>query len=385
MRARERTEAGRAATPLELFFDLCFVVAVSLAAARLHHSFTEGHLGPGLIGYLTVFFAVWWAWMNFTWFASAYDIDDAPYRLATLVQIAGALVMAAGIPAASDRGDLLVVTLGYVVMRFAMVGQWLRAARSDEARRRTAWCYAAGISVVQVLWLARLALPGIWGLLGVVVLALAEIAVPAWAERREPTTWHPGHIAERYGCFTLIVLGEVVLGTTVALQHGFGEGRHLGPLLSLAAAGIVIVFSMWWLYFDEPAEELLSDLASGLRWGYGHYAVFASVAAVGVGLEVSVDYDTGNTTLGSLPAAYTTAVPVAVFLIVVWLLHVIPRRPLGWRKWAFPVTAFLVLSTPFGPAPIHVIAVLLAALVTVRAIEESRGRVDDAIANGTAG
>src|ERR1700753_3380325 len=94
MRARTRTEPDRAATPLELFFDLCFVVAVSLAAARLHHSFTEDHVGPGLLGYLMVFFAIWWAWMNFTWFASAYDTDDGPYRLATLVQMGGALGMA---------------------------------------------------------------------------------------------------------------------------------------------------------------------------------------------------------------------------------------------------------------------------------------------------
>jgi low temperature requirement protein LtrA len=359
-----------------LFFDLCFVVAVSLAAARLHHSFTEDHVGPGLLGYLMVFFAIWWAWMNFTWFASAYDTDDGPYRLATLVQMAGALVMAAGVPAAFDRNDFLVVTLGYVIMRFAMVGQWLRAARADEVRRHTARCYAVGITVVQALWLARLALPGTWGIVGFVVLALAEVAVPAWSERREQTTWHPGHIAERYGCFTLIVLGEVVLGTTAALQHAFDEGHHLGPLISLAAAGIVIVFSMWWLYFDESAEELLGDLSSGLRWGYGHYVVFASVAAVGAGLEVSVDYDSGNTRLGPLAAGYVTAVPIAVFLFMVWLLHVVPRNPAGWRRWSFPAVALLVLIAPFGPAPIHVIAVLLAALVVVTTLQGSRSRAE---------
>jgi low temperature requirement protein LtrA len=368
MRARERSEPDRAATPLELFFDLCFVVAVSLAAAGLHHHFTDGHVGAGLLGYLTVFFAIWWAWMNYTWFASAYDTDDGPYRLATLVQIAGALVMAAGVPAVFDRNDYLVVTLGYVIMRFALVGQWLRAARSDTVRRHTARCYAVGIVVVQAFWLARLAMPGIWGIVGLIALALAEIAIPAWAERREPTTWHPGHIAERYGCFTLIVLGEVVLGTTVALQEAFGEGQHLGPLVSLAAAGIVIVFSMWWLYFDEPAEELLSDLAASLRWAYGHFAVFASVAAVGAGLEVSVDYDTGHTGLGRLSVGFMTAAPVAIFLLMVWFLHVVPRNAVGWHRWAFPVVALLVLLTPFGPAPIHVIAFLLAALVAVKSL-----------------
>jgi len=95
MRAREPDEPYRSSTPLELFYDLCFVVAVSLAAARLHHALGEQHIGAGLLGYLMVFFAIWWAWMNFTWFASAYDTDDALYRGTTLVQIAGALVLAA--------------------------------------------------------------------------------------------------------------------------------------------------------------------------------------------------------------------------------------------------------------------------------------------------
>jgi low temperature requirement protein LtrA len=131
MRAREPAEPHRAATPLELFFDLCFVVAVSLAAARLHHALAEQHVGAGLLGYLMVFFAIWWAWMNFTWFASAYDTDDALYRVTTLIQITGALVLAAGVPAAFDRGDFTIVTVGYVIMRLAMVAQWLRAGATN--------------------------------------------------------------------------------------------------------------------------------------------------------------------------------------------------------------------------------------------------------------
>lgn len=97
MIARSPDEAHRAATPLELFFDLCFVVAIAQCGARLVHAVAEGHPLTGVIGYFFVFFGVWWAWMNFTWFASAYDCDDVPYRIATLVQIAGVLVYAAGV------------------------------------------------------------------------------------------------------------------------------------------------------------------------------------------------------------------------------------------------------------------------------------------------
>ena len=81
MTARSPHETHRVATPLELFFDLVFVVAIAQAAGGLHHAIADGHALEGLIGYLMVFFAIWWAWMNFTWFASAYDCDDVPYRL----------------------------------------------------------------------------------------------------------------------------------------------------------------------------------------------------------------------------------------------------------------------------------------------------------------
>ena len=374
MRAREPAEPYRSSTPLELFYDLCFVVAVSLAAARLHHALIEQHVGAGLIGYLLVFFAIWWAWMNFTWFASAYDTDDALYRVTALVQIAGALVLAAGVPAAFDRIDYTVITVGYVIMRLAMVAQWLRAGLANPEQRPTTLRYAGGISVVQVGWVLRLLLPPSLGLVSFVVLAIAEMAVPAFAERPGRTTWHPGHIAERYGCFTLIVLGEVVLGSASAIQEGLAEGEHLGTLLGLAAAGVVIVFSMWWLYFDESAEPLLSSQEIALGWGYGHYLVFASVAAVGAGLEVAVDFDTGRTELPPLLAGFATAVPVAVFLLSVWLLQV-RSRPGGRMQAlnvAYPAVALLVLATPWSPAPIHLTAVLVAVLVVVNLVGKRR-------------
>ncbi len=102
MTARSRSEENRASTPLELFFDLCFVVAVAQAGSRLVHAVTHHETGHGVVGYLLVFFAIWWAWMNFSWFASAYDTDDVPYRITTLVQIVGVLILAAGVPSLSS-------------------------------------------------------------------------------------------------------------------------------------------------------------------------------------------------------------------------------------------------------------------------------------------
>ncbi|MGH3648493.1 MAG: low temperature requirement protein A, partial [Micromonosporaceae bacterium] len=281
MTPRSADERHRTATPLELFFDLCFVVAVAIAAERLHHALSEGHVLDALPWYLLMFFAIWWAWMNFTWFASAYDPDDGPYRVTTLVQIAGVLVFAGGIGPAFDRGDLRTVVAGYVIMRLAMVTQWLRVSRSDPDRRTGALRYAGGIATVQLLWLLRLWTPPSWALLTITALVLAELAVPIWAERATPTTWHPHHITERYGLFTIIVLGESILAATMAVQTAIGGGHGDVRLLVLAGTGLVIVFALWWLYFDQPVHHLLRSLPTAIFWGYGHFVVFAAVAAVG--------------------------------------------------------------------------------------------------------
>jgi len=366
MSPRSTEEEHRTATPLELFFDLCFVVAVALAAGRLHHAVAEGHVGHGVFGYATVFFAIWWAWMNFTWFASAYDTDDGVYRLTTLVQITGALVLAAGVPRAFDSADFAVITAGYVVMRLAMVAQWLRAAHADPSRRRSALRFATGISVLQVGWVARLALPEKLLIPSLLILMVAEMSVPLWAERAAGTPWHPRHIAERYGLFTLIVLGESVLAATTAVQAAIDRGEHVNSLLSLGGAGIVVVFAMWWLYFDQPAHDLLTSLRVAFAWGYGHLVIFASVAAVGAGLQVNVDHELHIAHGADATRGWAIAVPVALYLVSVWALQVFPHQR-GPIAAVFPVTAVLVLATPFTPAPVHATAALLAALVLITA------------------
>ncbi|WP_410676492.1 low temperature requirement protein A [Amycolatopsis sp. cmx-4-68] len=370
MRARDRGEHHRVATPLELLFDLCFVVAVGQAAASLHHALAEGHAAHGVSSFAMVFFAIWWGWLNFSWFASAFDTDDVPYRLATLLQIAGGLTVAASVTGAFE-GDLRLTVAGYVLMRLALVFQWLRAARSDPECRPSAMRYAIGITVVQVLWVSYLWLPDGLHPYAFVVFAVLEMAVPVWAESRHGTTWHPHHIAERYGLFTLIVLGEVILSATNAVKEGAAEPGHTGALISLAAAGLVLVFSMWWLYFDRPGHARLvrrPTMFTSMSWGYGHYFIFASAAAVGAGLEVAVAYDTGALHLGGVAAALPTTLPVAVFLLSVWLLHIGPTNECRPIAIGFPATAVLVVAASFGPAPIHVTAGLAAALVVLTVV-----------------
>jgi low temperature requirement protein LtrA len=208
--------------------------------------------GHALAGYAAVFFGLWWAWVNFTWFASAYDTDDVPYRLPTLLQMAGVLVFAAGIPAAFEHFDFATVVAGYVIMRMALVAQWLRAARGHPEGRASTLRYAAGVTVVQACWIGRLWLPGLAEPASFVVLVVAELLVPAWAEfGGRPTPWHPGHITERYGEFTIIVLGEVVAAIATAVQEAVDNSRTSPGLITAAAAGLLLVFTLWWLYFKS--------------------------------------------------------------------------------------------------------------------------------------
>ena len=133
--------------------------------------------------------------------------------------------------------------------------------------------------------------PPVWAF---VLLAAAELTVPTLAERPSATTWHPRHIAERYGLFNIIVLGESVSAATIAVQSAVDENRALGELLPIAVGGLLIVFAAGWIYFAVPIEEHLTSNREAFLWGYGHYAVFASAAAIGAGLEVAVEQATGT-------------------------------------------------------------------------------------------
>ena len=148
--ARSPDEAHRAATSLELFYDLCFVVAVSQASSELHHLIVERRFADAVIGFSAAFFGIWWAWVNFVWFASGHDSDDVPFRLLTLVQMAGVLILAAGIHDAFIHFDFTTITIGYVVIRLGLVGMWLRVARDQPDHRRRAMRFVIGITAVQV-------------------------------------------------------------------------------------------------------------------------------------------------------------------------------------------------------------------------------------------
>jgi low temperature requirement protein LtrA len=358
MTARSIDEPHRASSELELLFDLTFVVAVSAVTTQFAHSIAGGHAAAAVLPFLQVFFAIWWAWMNFTWFASSYDTNDVAYRLLTMVQMGGVLVLAAGVPAAVDNSDYRTVTLGYLIMRVGLVALWLRVAIEYPAGRRTALRYACGFAVLQVGWLIRLViawagvLPSFLNLLLFAGLVALELAVPWWAERTGPTNWHPHHIAERYGLFTIILLGESVLAASSGVRNALATATVSGSLVGVAAAGFVLLCALWWLYFLEPAGDGLAEHRHrSYLWGYGHYGLFASLAALGSGLEIAVEQTAHPLAISPVVTGYAVAAPAGLFVLLLWIVH----RPIVASPVLRPAVTLssvaAILATPLAATP----------------------------------
>jgi low temperature requirement protein LtrA len=323
MHPRDPHEPHRAATPLELLYDLCFVVAIALAATSLHHAIGHGHALDGVIGFALAFFTIWWAWMNFTWFASAFDTDDPPYRVSVLVQMCGVLVLAAGVPRAMEHTDFGLITAGYAIMRVGLIANWLRAAVGSPAYRKTALRYAIGVALCQVGWIGLVFLPREWWVPGFFALAPLELFVPVWAEAARQTPWHPHHIAERYGLMTIIVIGESVLAATLAIQSALDLGHASWELWGTIAGCPLIFFSMWWLYFARPHADGLTRPRNAFLWGYFHYFIFAAAAAVGAGLAFVVEAlaHAGDHEGPPLTLGLSVAIPLSTYLACLSLLR----------------------------------------------------------------
>jgi low temperature requirement protein LtrA len=331
MTGRDPDEPHRTATPLELFFDLVFVAAFSAAGSQTAHLLELGHFVPATFGFVFAVFAIAWAWINFTWLASAYDNDDVFFRVATMVVMIGVIVLALGLPQtfhSIDEGGELengVVVIGYVIMRVAVVALWLRAARHDPPRRRTALMYAGLVSVAQVGWILLLIVNPPLGTTFVVWLLLIafEMAGPKVAERvGGGTPWHPHHVAERYGLLVIITLGEIVLGTILAISAVVEEQGWDVEAVLVTVGGTMLAFGLWWVYFTMPSAAVLArHRERGFRWGYGHLVIFGSLAATGAGLHVAAYVIEGVAHIDDTLAVLTVVLPVAVFSTALFTIY----------------------------------------------------------------
>lgn len=342
---RDPTEAHRAATPLELLFDLIFVVAIATAGQQLHHAIIENHLWHILPTYLMVFFALWWAWMSFSWFASAYDNDDALYRILTFVQIIGSLVIAAGIPNAFAHHDFDVMVVGYLVMRIALVIQWLRVAKHDLIRRSTAYRYVVGIIFAQLGWVFLNFGPIQMSISSFLVMVALELSIPYFAEKHKSTPWHPSHIVERYGLLTIIVLGESIVGSYAAIRDAVAMQSINIEAVVLMIGGLLVMFSMWWAYF---ARSQYYHQVLGIQpfyWGYLHYFIFVSIAAVGAALAACVDVVMGEAKISNQAMSCIVAGSLILYTTCLWILFEW-RFLKGILKWGYPLSVAIILCIP---------------------------------------
>jgi len=383
LRSEQRAEE-RTSTWLELFFDLCFVVAVAALASRLHH---EPDLG-GMLRFLGLFVPIWWSWMIFTWYATAFDNDDVPYRVTLLAAMLSILGLAASVGRVGvDPASTLSFVMTYAFMRLLVTGLFLRARRYVPAvMKRFVFFYAAGNAVGATIWVSSLLVPAPWRYavwaIGLCVELLGPILAVMTLENSR-VTFHPRHIAERYGLFTLIVLGESVL----AVASGTSGTDLAPPAVLTAVIGFAAAASIWWLYFGHVGS---SGIELGPRpafyWGYGHFAVYAGIAAFGVGVQLAVEAaapqaafalveGTPSTESYGLNARMVLAGGVALFLLGVAFVdrinegttndHVLLAR-LG-------AVALLVVVTALGSplSPLAFTATVSLVLLTLTVFESS--------------
>ena len=325
MMIRDPNEVHRASTMLELFFDLAIVIAIASATGSLHHAFAENHIGSGLVIFSLVFFALWWAWMNFTWFASRFDTDDAPYRIAIFAQICGALVFAAGIPSVFADTDFSSGLLGFFIMRLSLISLYLRAALNLHKERIFCLVTAAGIFICLIGWFVQVIyVPKESQLISFIFMAVCELLVPYIAARWKFEKAHHHHMVERYGLLTIIVLGECLLAIANGFQY-FAEYFSIDLLINCTGS-LLITFCLWWLYFEGADKYSTLKTGVSFNWGYGHVMIFASTTIIGVGMAVVTDQLNGNTKKELTVASMTVATPLAAFLLSLWYIHTFPRQ-----------------------------------------------------------
>jgi low temperature requirement protein LtrA len=277
-------------TPLELFFDLVFVFAITQVTSLLVHNPTW----LGVVHAMLVLAALWWAWSTYAWLTSAIDVDEGGVRLGMLSAMGAMFGVALAVPR-SFGDDAMLFGVSYLIVRIIHLVLSAIPARDDPARRGALYRFAPtallGASLLVVagflegnvriaLWVIALAID----YLGPVVIGVGQ----GWQLA-------PEHFAERHGLFIIIVLGE----SFIAIGLGLGSGFELVAAVIVAAAlGIVAISALWWLYFDVAAifarRRLMGARGLDLHWlalhaySYLHLPMVAGIVLFAFGLETTI-------------------------------------------------------------------------------------------------
>ncbi|WP_201583768.1 low temperature requirement protein A [Psychrobacter immobilis] len=352
IQARDISESNRPSTTLELLFDLVYVIAVAAAANGFYNRLSE-HDFSGFLTFTVAFFILWNAWTSFTWFASGYDPDDWFYRISVMFQMFGSLMIAANIHQFYEQGLTWTGVTGYAIMRLASCSQWWRVYRQVPGHKKVAGRSMVGLLTLQALWIIWLFLPSALQTPALFLFIAAELLMPVWARSEQFDNWHPGHIAERYGLLTIIVLGEGVVGVSNSIQYFLVNSTSAASsILLLGSSLVALVFSLWWLYFIVPFDTILNkerrrhDL---FLFGYGHFFIFAALAGLGSMLNLvteSVAGETGDSAQKIISEPY--AMGMLMSMLVVFLLTLTILRELMCRRSSHNVIAMLLALTIIG-------------------------------------
>ncbi|MBL4762379.1 MAG: low temperature requirement protein A [Gammaproteobacteria bacterium] len=368
--SRDVNESHRPATALELFYDLIYVVAIASLAAELHHALSAWHhVGHAVLMYVFIFFCIWWPWNTYTWFASGYDTDDAQFRLSSFAQMIGVIIIAAGVKPAFVDNNFIIMMIGYATMRVPYILMWLKVAYDDVDSRPVAIRYASGVFFVQIAWSLSILYFQSWTLF--IALLLCELLIPYIAEhsvdKGQNNKYHFGHIEERLGLLTIIVLGESMLAVVYAVQHLIKD--FSADLLTLSASAVLILFSMWWLYFDDTVDDALASEKKAFIWGYGHYFIYGFAAAVGVLISVNVDVLANAAKINADIAVIGLSLMIAGYLVSVWLCHDYLLEKKGLQLFELLILAALVIGIAYF---FHSILLISLSFVVLNVIRLSR-------------
>jgi len=347
----------RHASWLELFFDLVLVVAIAqLAHLFAHHPDWHGALLAG-----GLFVAVFLAWQGFTAYADRFDTDDFPFRIATFAQMLALLALAVQVGDVA-KGAHAGFAITFAVLRAILVALYVRAYRDVPLARPLIRRYASAYAISVVLWLASAALPAWWSLVLWPIAILLDLSMPPLSTRLHraiPTD--PAHLPERFGLFTIIVLGELV----VAVGIGTMEATWSPGVVTVGVAGFCIAACLWWVYFERLlGQELPHAAVPIVTYAYAHLPLLAALMFVAGGVSVLVRaHDAAAVAAG----AWALCAGVATFLAALNLAHAQlstpPIRSVFLARW---IAIAALLAVPVvARTPIAVTLVALGMLVAL--------------------
>jgi low temperature requirement protein LtrA len=368
---------GEQVTPLELFFDLVFVLALTQCTTLIARTPTW----EGMLKGLLVLGMLWWSWGGYAWLTSVVDPEEGTVRLAMFVAMAAFLVCALCVPGAFGA-EALLFACAYAAVRAAHIVLFLLASREDAGLRHSviglagSTAIAAGLLFVAAFTSGAVQL-GLWG------LALLLDTGGPFLFGVEGWKLVPGHFAERHGAIVIIALGESIVAIGIGSRAVIGTGIVIAAVL-----GVVIAAALWWAYFDvvaivaarrlakAPAGRERNEIARD-SYSYLHFPMVAGIALIAVGMKLTIEHV--DDPLKLVPAAALLGGTAMYLLAHVAFrlrnMHTLSRQRL---LCSFVLLALLPAGAALPAiATLGILAALLVALIAYEALRyaEARERV----------